>query len=219
MKSCVRQSTAIAVAKMRNTLRMLRRAVRVRATVWVRKNTPGQSAPAQHGFAGLDAGSGRVREDLDQAPEGDQVHEPRCQAAGDVLLPAANAGNEVHGEKGKDADLERLKRPGIAHKDGCGGKDQQQKQAHGHNSRRMPMCCDCRVIQPGIHVYRYDAQCDHCMPRCCFDCKPGLQISEADNSARISKRNSKILSTAQMMARARHKPRALSASIPLFGGN
>jgi hypothetical protein len=48
-----------------------------------------------------------------------------------VFLPAANAGNEVHGKKGKDADLERLKRPGIAHKDGCSGKDQQQKQAHG----------------------------------------------------------------------------------------
>jgi hypothetical protein len=40
---------------------------------------------------------------------------------------------EVHGEKGKNADLKGLKRPGIPHENGCRGKDQQKKQTHAYD--------------------------------------------------------------------------------------
>ena len=68
--------------------------------------------------------------------------------------PAANAGHQVDGDKGKDADLEGLWRSGILRKGGRSREGQQQNQARNHNHRDIPVGFDFRAIQPGFRVNR-----------------------------------------------------------------
>ena len=116
---------------------LLRRAVRVPPATWLKKNTPA-SAPQRRTASRVSKLEAVVCAKIWTKPQRGIRYTSRAAARRRCVPSCANTQDEVHGEKRKDADLKGLERPGIAHKDGCGRIDQQQKHARAHGCWRAP---------------------------------------------------------------------------------
>jgi len=69
------------------------------------------------------------------SPHRGQVDQHGYQATRNVFIPTRKTGQQVHGEKRENADLEGLKRPRIRDKHRRGRVGQQQKKANGDGDR------------------------------------------------------------------------------------